>query len=93
MQYVVPMIAHALDFYCNVLLYALLLRMLLSLFDPTGEGLILRFIAFLTEPLLAISEKILVLLRIDNGGPFDLSVFVGYLLLMLIRSLLIPLLG
>ncbi len=93
MQYVVPMIAHAVSFYCDILLWALLLRMILSLFDPNGEGLVLRFIAFLTEPLLILSEKILVLLKIDNGGPFDLSVLVGYALLMIVGALLTPFLG
>ena len=86
------MIAYALDFYCDVLMIAILLRMILSLFDPTGEGLILRFIAFFTAPLLILSDKILALFGIDNSGPFDISVFVGYALIMIVRALLIPLL-
>lgn len=93
MPYIVLMIAKAVDFYCTILIYALLIRMLLSLFDPKGEGLILGFAAFLTEPLLILSEKLLVLLKIDNSGPFDLSTLVGYGLVMIIRALLIPLLG
>ena len=87
------MIAHAVDFYCDILIIALMLRMILSLFDPNGEGFILGFAAFLTEPILILSEKILVLLKIDNGGPFDISVLVGYALLMIVRALLIPFLG
>ncbi len=93
MPYVVLMIAHAVDFYCDILIIALMLRMILSLFDPNGEGVILGFTAFLTEPILILSEKILVLLKIDNSGPFDVSVLVGYALLMIVRALLIPFWG
>ena len=87
------MIAKAVDIYCTILIIALLARMLLSLFDPKGEGLILGFAAFLAEPLLILSEKLLVLLKIDNSGPFDISVMVGYALIMIVRAFLIPLLG
>ncbi len=87
------MIAHALDFYCDILIIALMLRMILSLFDPEGEGVLLGFAAFLTEPILILGEKILALFKISNSGPLDMSVFAGYLLLMLIRALLIPILG
>ena len=87
------MIAHALDFYCDILIIALMLRMILSLFDPKGEGFIIGFAAFLTEPLLILSEKLLALFKIENGGPFDISVLVGYAILMLVRAMLIPFLG
>ena len=87
------MIAHALDFYCDLLIIALMLRMIFSLFDPEGEGVLLGFAAFLTEPILILGEKILALFKISNSGPLDMSVFAGYLLLMLIRALLIPILG
>lgn len=87
------MIAKAVDIYCDILIIALMLRMILSLFDPKGEGTLLGFIAFLTEPLLILSEKLLILLKIDNGGPFDISVLVGYALLMIVRAFLSPFLG
>ena len=87
------MIAKAVDIYCDILIIALMLRMILSLFDPKGEGMLLGFMAFLTEPLLILSEKLLILLKIDNGGPFDISVLVGYALLMIVRAFLSPFLG
>ena len=87
------MIAKAVDIYCDILIIALMLRMILSLFDPKGEGMLLGFIAFLTEPLLILSEKLLILLKIDNGGPFDISVLVGYALLMIVRAFLSPFWG
>jgi uncharacterized protein YggT (Ycf19 family) len=87
------MAAHALDIYCDILIIALMFRMIFSLFDPNGEGIILGFTAFLTEPILILGEKLLTLFKINNGGPFDLSVLVGYALLMIVRALLIPFLG
>ncbi len=87
------MIAKAVDLYCDILIIALMIRMILSLFDPNGEGLILGFAAFLTEPIIILSEKLLVLLKIDNSGPFNISVMVGYTLLMIVRAILIPFLG
>ena len=84
------MIARALDFYCDIILIALMIRMILSLFNPNGEGLILGFASFISQPILILGEKVLVLLKIDNSGPFDFSVIVGYALLMIIRALLIP---
>ena len=93
MPYVVLMIAKAVDLYCDILIIALMIRMILSLFDPNGEGLIIGFAAFLTEPILILSDKLLVLMKIDNSGPFNISVMVGYTLLMIVRALLIPFLG
>ena len=84
------MIARALDFYCDIILIALMIRMILSLFNPNGEGLILGFASFISQPIIILGEKVLVLLKIDNSGPFDFSVIVGYALLMIIRALLIP---
>ena len=84
------MMAHAIDFCCDILIIALMVRMIFSLFDPSGEGIIHGFAAFLTEPILILGEKLLTLFRINNGGPFDLSVLVAYALLMIVRALLIP---
>ncbi len=90
LSYVVLMIAHAVDFYCNVLLIALILRMILSMFDPEGEGLILGFTDFLARPVLTISEKILALFKIGNSGPFDFSPTVAYMLVLILQALISP---
>ncbi len=93
MSYVVLMIAHGVDFFCLILMIALILRMWLSFFDPEGEGLILRFAAFLTEPLLILGERILVMLKFDNSGPFDFSFIISSSVLIIIRSLLTTVIG
>ncbi len=93
MPYVVLIIAKAIDLCCNILAVALLIRMLFPMIDPKGEGLISGFAAFITEPLIILSEKILVLLKIDNSGPLDISVTVAYVLIILLNLLLIPILG
>ncbi|MBO5040617.1 MAG: YggT family protein [Clostridia bacterium] len=90
MSYVVLMIAHAVDFYCDILLIALILRMILSLFDPEGEGLILGFTDFLVRPVLIISDKILALLKIGNSGPIDFSPMIAYMLILILQSFISP---
>lgn len=84
------MIAHAVDFYCDILLIALILRMILSLFDPEGEGLILGFTDFLVRPVLIISDKILALLKIGNSGPIDFSPMIAYMLILILQSFISP---
>lgn len=84
------MIAHAVDFYCDILIIALMLRMILSMFDPEGEGLILRFTDFLTGPILIISDKLLAFFKFNNSGPIDFSPIVGYALLMIVRAIISP---
>ena len=86
------MIAHAVDFYCDVLLIALIIRMILSMFSPDGEGLILGFTDFLVRPVLIISDKLLALLNIGNSGPIDLSPTVGYMLVLILQALISPIL-
>ncbi|MBE6582383.1 MAG: hypothetical protein E7648_03870 [Ruminococcaceae bacterium] len=90
MSYVVLMIAHAVDFYCDILLIALILRMILSMFDPEGEGLILGFTDFLVRPVLIISDKILALLKIGNSGPIDFSPMIAYMLILILQSFISP---
>lgn len=90
MSYVVLMIAHAVDFYCDILIIALMLRMILSMFDPEGEGLILRFTDFLAGPILIISDKILAFFKFNNQGPLDFAPIVGYALLMIVRAIIAP---
>jgi len=84
------MIAHAVDFYCDILLIALILRMILSMFDPEGEGLILGFTDFLVRPVLIISDKILALLKIGNSGPIDFSPMIAYMLILILQSFISP---
>ena len=84
------MIAHAVDFYCDIILIALILRMILSLFDPEGEGLILGFTDFLVRPVLIISDKILALLKIGNSGPIDFSPMIAYMLILILQSFISP---
>lgn len=90
LSYVVLMIAHAVDFYCDILLIALILRMILSLFDPEGDGLILGFTDFLVRPVLIISDKILALLKIGNSGPIDFSPMIAYMLILILQSFISP---
>ena len=86
------MIAHAVDFYCDILLIALIIRMILSMFSPDGEGLILGFTDFLVRPVLIISDKLLALLKIGNSGPIDLSPTLGYMLVLILQALISPIL-
>ena len=64
--------------------------MILSLFDPEGEGLILGFTDFLVRPVLIISDKILALLKIGNSGPIDFSPMIAYMLILILQSFISP---
>lgn len=86
MAYFVYYLAFALDI-------ALLIRAVLSWFDPDEEGLICRFVSTLTDPLLAVCRKLLDLTSIKNDGPFDLSFFLAIILISVLRMSLGAVIG
>jgi YggT family protein len=67
----------------NVLLFAILGRVLMSWIDPMGNMGITRMLQEITEPILAPIRSIL-----PNFGMFDLSPLVAMLLLQLLQGLI-----
>lgn len=67
----------------NVLLFAILGRVLMSWIDPMGNMSITRMLQEITEPILAPIRSIL-----PSFGMFDLSPLVAMLLLQLLQGLI-----
>jgi YggT family protein len=67
----------------NVLLFAILGRVLMSWIDPQGNMSITRMLQEITEPILAPIRSIL-----PSFGMFDLSPLVAMLLLQLLQGLI-----
>lgn len=67
----------------NVLLFAILGRVLMSWIDPQGNMSITRMLQEVTEPILAPIRSIL-----PSFGMFDLSPLVAMLLLQLLQGLI-----
>lgn len=64
---------------CDLLFFAILIRVIMSFVNPAWNGPIADFLRILTEPLLARARKI-----IPNASGFDFSPFVTLLLLKII---------
>ena len=63
-------------------------RAILSFLDPDCRGNLCRFVCILTEPLLAVCQKLLDIMSVKNRGPFDLSFFLAVIILWLCQSTL-----
>ncbi len=85
MHYFIISIAYFLYYLAFALDVALLIRVVLSWFDPEEDGLLCRFVCTLTDPLLAVCQKLLDLTSIRNDGPFDLSFFLAIILISVLR--------
>lgn len=88
MSYAVLTVIYFLYYSVRILSFALMVRAILSWFDPDGKGTACRFVCILTEPLLAVCQKLLDLLSVKNDGPFDLSFFLAVIILWLSQSTL-----
>ena len=68
---------------------ALIIRIVSEFFIPDGEeNVLISFTRVLTEPILAICEKILSSVGIKNNGPIDLSVIVSLIITSVIKMTL-----
>jgi YggT family protein len=72
------------DILFNVLLFAILGRVLISWIDPMGNMRVTQILREITEPILAPLRSIL-----PQVGMFDLSPLVAMLLLQLLHGLLL----
>ncbi|MBX6753250.1 MAG: YggT family protein [Thermorudis peleae] len=68
-----------------ILQLAIVIRAVLSWFDPTASNPISRFLVQLTEPLIAPIRRVLPLV----GGVLDLSPLVALILLQLLQRMIV----
>ena len=72
----------------DVVSFAMIVRMLLSLFIPTEEGRLHIFLACITEPFIAPVRFILEKFNILQNTPFDFSFTIAYFMIILVRLFL-----
>ncbi len=81
-------LAQTVNLFLGLVSFAMLLRVLLSLFMPEDEGIIMGILVFITEIFVVPVRLILSRFRFVNETPIDISFMVAYFLLLLLRLVL-----
>ena len=81
-------LAQTVNLFLGLVSFAMLLRVLFSLFMPENEGVIMGLLVFITEIFIVPVRLILSRFRFVNEAPIDISFMVAYFLLLFLRLLL-----
>ena len=89
MEYLFEIVIRMLILLITVYQFAVIIRILLDFFTPSGDNnTFARFLFIITEPGLAVSEKLLSLIGIRSIGPFNITVTVSLILAAIIKTTL-----
>lgn len=88
MQFALFVICRLVHVLIDVLLTAMMLRVILQWTDPDGEGRFLRLLCALTEPVIAPIRALLSLFGIGEDSPMDIGFYVTSLVLVALQIFL-----
>ena len=88
MQYALFVICRLVTLLIDVLLTAMMLRVILQWTDPEEEGRVSRLVCAMTEPVIIPVRALLSLFGIGEDSPMDIGFYVTSLLLVALRIFL-----
>lgn len=88
MQYALFVICRLVTLLIDVLLTAMMLRVILQWTDPEEEGRVSRLVGVMTEPVIIPVRALLSLFGIGEDSPMDIGFYVTSLLLVALRIFL-----
>ena len=88
MQYALFVICRLVTLLIDVLLTAMMLRVILQWTDPEEDGRVSRLVGVMTEPVIIPVRALLSLFGIGEDSPMDIGFYVTSLLLVALRIFL-----
>jgi len=79
----VTLVFQILDVFLTIMLFAIIIRAVLSWFDPRGQNPVSRALIELTEPIIAPIRSIM-----PRTGMLDLSPMIAVFLIIILRSMI-----